>query len=40
MEDLDKLAMFISEMIAKYIEEIELEMELDDESNIVDNLHL
>lgn len=39
MDELDKFAIFISEMIAKYIEEIELEMELDNKSNFVDNIH-
>ena len=29
MDELDKFAIFISEIIAKYIEEIELEIELE-----------
>lgn len=37
MEELDKFAIFISEIIAKYIEEIELEIELENKSKNIDN---
>lgn len=37
MDELDKFAIFISEIIAKYIEEIELEIELENKNKKIDN---
>ena len=39
MDELDKFAIFISEIIAKYIEEIELEIELENKNKNNDDFN-